>query len=385
MKNIAAFFLALALPAALCAQQAKQPAEAEQKAAAPAKPGQSAEIKVIQPGKATTAAEKAAAKAKPAAAAKAPAKSPIAAALKAEDKPASATKPAAAAAARPAAPAPAKKAPVVRPAGPVPGFVIKPGAPRVQPKDSSAGGFAVGKKHTVEKGDTLWDLSGKYYKNPFMWGRIYNANFKTVANPDRINPREELYIPDLTEIVLPYRRPAVPPSAAAEAKADEEEAAADGSLGGAAPGRQKASVKLSGVAMPGEMLRDFDRNFISEEMPEDQREWGSGVRVVPDSWNEDGVVTAKTKADDDFAEDGLSVTGELLEISMDKDDLVRPGDYLAIFLKGGEAYDKDGNYKGREIQPAGLAEVLSAEGSTVKARVIDATTAIFKGYIVKKK
>lgn len=389
MKNIAAFFLALALPAALCAQQAKQPAETEQKAAAPAKPGQAAEIKVIPPGKATTAAEKAAAAkpaaaksaAKPAAAAaKAPAKSPIAAAL-AGPKPAAAAAPAA----KPAA-APAKKAPVVRPAGPVPGLVIKPGAPRVQPKDSAAGGFAVGKKHTVEKGDTLWDLSGKYYKNPFMWGRIYNANIKTVANPDLINPREELYIPDLEEIVLPYRRPAVPPAAAPQAKAAEEESSEDDELfGGAAPGRQKASVKLSGVAMPGEMLRDFDRNFISEEMPEDQREWGSGLRVVPDSWSEDGVVTAKTKADDDFAEDGLSVTGELLEISMDKDDLVRPGDYLAIFLKGGEAYDKDGNYKGREIQPAGLAEVLSVDGSQVKARVIDATTAISKGYIVKKK
>lgn len=390
MKNTAAFFLALALPAALCAQQAKQPAEAEQKAAAPAKPGQAAEIKVIQPGKATTAAEKAAAAktAAPAApAAKADAKpaaaktlvqSPLSKALKAE------AKAAAAPAAKPAA-APEKKAAPVRPSGPVPGFVIRPGAPRVQPKDNAAGGFAVGKKHTVEKGDTLWDLSGKYYKNPFMWGRIYNANMKTVADPDRISPLEELYIPDLEEVVLPYRRPEPAAQAAAPEAAEERDGADDEFFGGAAPKAQKAQVKLSGVAMPGEILRDFDRDFISEEMPEDQREWGSGVRVVPDSWSEDGVVTAKTKAADDFADDGLSVTGEILEISMDKEGLARPGDYLAVFLKGGDAYDRDGNYKGREIQPAGLAEVISAEGTAVKARVIDATTAIFKGYIVKKK
>ena len=334
MKTIAAFYLALALPAALCAQQArlsdaKLPAEPVAASTAAARPAQSAEITVIRPGPAKTSAKPAAAQAK-------------------------------------------------RAAGPVPGLLIRPGAPRVQPKENAGGGFAVGKRHTVVRGDTLWDLSGKYYKNPFMWGRIYNANFRTVANPDRINPREELNIPDLEEIVLPYRRPAAAPAGEEEAY-DGEQAA------GGAPADRKAAVKLSGVALPGEILRDFDRDLISEEMPEDQREWGSGVRVVPDSWREDGVVTAKTRADDDFMDEGLSVTGEILDIDLDKDGQVRPGDYLAIFLRGGEAYDKAGHYKGREIQPAGLAEVISAEGTRVKARVIDATTAIFKGYIVKKK
>ena len=60
--------------------------------------------------------------------------------------------------------------------------------------------------YTVVKGDTPWDLSGKYYKNPFLWGKIYNANFRTVADPDRINPKEELIIPDINDIIIPCRR-----------------------------------------------------------------------------------------------------------------------------------------------------------------------------------
>lgn len=377
MKILNATFLVLALPAALLAQQAaltetKLPDET-------AKPAQSAEITVIQPGPAKTAAPAAAAPKTTAPAAKKAA----AAAAKPAAKPAGTGL-----VVRPGAPkvqpktsAPAPAA--ARATGPVKGFVIRPGAPRVQPKENAAGGFAVGKKHTVTKGDTLWDLSGKYYRNPFMWGRIYNANFKTVADPDRINPKEELYIPDLQEIVLPYRRPAV--VAAVPEEGDDGEGDGEGEDYSSAPARRKAAVSLSAVSMPGELLRDFDRNFISEEMPEDQREWGSGVRIVTDDWSEDGVVTAKLKDDDDFSSEGLSVTGETLEIDMEEDDAVRPGDYLAIFLKGGEAYDKAGNYKGREIQPAGLAEVLSVDGSVVKARVIDASTAISKGYIVKKK
>lgn len=358
--KIAATFLLVALPAALCAQQGtptSSPAEAGKTAVSEAKPA--AEITVIQPGPAKAEAKPAPVKAK----------SKFAAGISAGMK----TKavPAPAPAAKPTAPA---KTPAAA------GLVVRPGAPRVQPKDAKNGGFAVGKVHTVTKGDTLWDLSGKYYKNPFMWGRIYNANFKTVADPDLINPREELYIPDLEEVILPYRRM---PAAAAVVGDETGEDGENASPAAARPAR--ASVALSGLAAPGELLRDFDRDFISEEMPEDQREWGSGVRIVPDSWEEDGVVTSSLISDDPFAGDGLSVTGQTLEISMEDAGSVRPGDYLAIFLKGGDAYDKEGNYQGREIQPAGLAEVISVDGSEVKARVIDAVTAIAKGYIVKKK
>lgn len=245
-----------------------------------------------------------------------------------------------------------------------------------------SGGFVVGKMYTVVKGDTLWDLSGKYYKNPFLWGKIYNANFRTVANPDRINPKEELIIPDINDIIIPYRRSE---TAAAGTGAGEFAFAADDPEFGAASGGRAPAARKTGIPVPGEILRDFDRDFLSEEMPEDQKEWSDGMKIVSDNWSEDGEITAKLESDSNIMDESFSLSGEEIEISMNDSGLVKPGDYLAIYLKGGDAYSKSGKRLGRELQPAGLAEVVSSDGPTVRARVIDATTAIAKGYIVKKK
>lgn len=264
-----------------------------------------------------------------------------------------------------------------------PGF--SPGSLIVLPKEErSTGGFKVLKRHKVEKGDTLWDLSRKYYKDPFMWGRIYNANFSSVANPDRIYPKDEIVIPDVTEILIPYRR-ALPRTV--QAAAEMEAAASPAEDGSEDDGDDYVFTPgpvAKKKAAPGGQPGYSASNMLSEEMPEDQKEWADGVRIVPDSWREDGVITAKLKNDDPFLEEGLSLAGETLEISMNEPGAFRPGDYLAVYLRGADTYDKAGNRLGREVQPAGLAEVLSVDGSVAKARVIDATTGISKGYVVKK-
>lgn len=268
-------------------------------------------------------------------------------------------------------------------------FVAAAGLPR---EGLESGGFVVGKMYTVVKGDTLWDLSGKYYKNPFLWGKIYNANFKTVANPDLINPDDQLIIPDYDEIVIPYRRiEAAAAGAGTSAVGDTEfgeYAGPPAGQGAAVPAGKAgppAPAGKAGLPAPGEILKDFDRNFLSEEMPEDQKEWSDGMKVVPDSWSEDGVISAKLASNSGSMDESFSLSGEEVEIVLSGSVRVRPGDYLAIYLKGGDAYAKSGKRLGRELQPAGLAEVVSVDGSLVRARVIDATTAISKGYIVKKK
>ena len=371
MKKISLVILACSLPVWLCAQEAK-PVDVEfpEAAAAPA----------TAP---TVAVKKEAAPAEPV-------KTEAAAPQKAEK--------AAAAGKKPVSRSPA-------PAGPR--NPAKPGDRLVLPKEDPAsrvltsefaaaagiphealesGGFVVGKMYTVVKGDTLWDLSGKYYKNPFLWGKIYNANFRTVANPDRINPREELIIPDINDIVVPYRRSE---TAAADTGAGQFVFAGDdpefGTAPGAASGARTPAARKTGIPAPGEILMEFDRDFLSEEMPEDQKEWSDGMKIVPDDWSEDGEITDKLTGESGSMDDSFSLSGEEIEISMNDSGMVKPGDYLAIYLKGGDAYAKSGKRLGRELQPAGLAEVVSAEGTTVRARVIDATTAIAKGYIVKKK
>ena len=275
-----------------------------------------------------------------------------------------------------AAPAPKSAAPVRTVAAPAP--APKPAAPVKTVAAAAPSGLQAGKTHKVTGGDTLWDLSGKYYQDPYKWGKIYNANLQTVENPDRIYPSEELLIPDITEEV----RPVMKPAAISGSDTFREPGVSVSET--AQPAVTAAAAPRPAPARSGDLFKDSD-DQLSEEMPEHHKEWASGVKIVPEGWREDGVITAKIKNDDDFLSESMAVSGEMLRIAMTGSEAVKPGDYLAVYLKGSMAYDKAGKELGREVQPAGLAEVVSVDGPEVKARVIEAVTAITKGFIVKKK
>jgi hypothetical protein len=51
--------------------------------------------------------------------------------------------------------------------------------------------------HTVIRDDTLWDLSERYYSNPFEWRLIWEANRTVIDDPNLIYPDQVLTIPGL--------------------------------------------------------------------------------------------------------------------------------------------------------------------------------------------
>ena len=53
--------------------------------------------------------------------------------------------------------------------------------------------------HIIVEGDTLWDLAGRYFENPFLWPQLWDAN-RYVENPHLIYPGDPLSIPDLDVI-----------------------------------------------------------------------------------------------------------------------------------------------------------------------------------------
>src|SRR3989338_9070005 len=50
------------------------------------------------------------------------------------------------------------------------------------------------KVHIVKEKDTLWDISKKYLNNPFKWEEVWDKN-KSIANPNRIYPGDNIVIP----------------------------------------------------------------------------------------------------------------------------------------------------------------------------------------------
>lgn len=54
--------------------------------------------------------------------------------------------------------------------------------------------------YTVQKGDSLWKISEKFYGDGNQWTRIHEANRDRIDDPDRIQPGWELTIPEAGEV-----------------------------------------------------------------------------------------------------------------------------------------------------------------------------------------
>ncbi len=52
-----------------------------------------------------------------------------------------------------------------------------------------------GRKHTVQKGDTLYSLARKYYNDPKRWKEIWEANKGAIPDKDKLRVGTELAIP----------------------------------------------------------------------------------------------------------------------------------------------------------------------------------------------
>ena len=52
-------------------------------------------------------------------------------------------------------------------------------------------GQYVPETHTAKRGDTLWDLSAKYFGNPYNWSRVWSYN-RQIANPHWIYPGDHI-------------------------------------------------------------------------------------------------------------------------------------------------------------------------------------------------
>lgn len=56
-------------------------------------------------------------------------------------------------------------------------------------------GQSVPDGHTVRRGDTLWEISGRYYQNPYQWPKLW-ANNPQIQNPHWIYPGDRVSLRD---------------------------------------------------------------------------------------------------------------------------------------------------------------------------------------------
>ncbi len=68
-----------------------------------------------------------------------------------------------------------------------------------------------GGTYIIKQGDTLWDISNMFLKDPFLWPFIWKAN-PYIANPDLIYPGNRLAIPGIGPVERAMQAPAEPAS-----------------------------------------------------------------------------------------------------------------------------------------------------------------------------
>ncbi len=66
-------------------------------------------------------------------------------------------------------------------------------------------------EYIIKKGDTLWDISNTFFKDPFLWPFIWKAN-PSIANPDLIYAGNKLVIPSLAPLERAMQKPTPEPT-----------------------------------------------------------------------------------------------------------------------------------------------------------------------------
>jgi hypothetical protein len=77
------------------------------------------------------------------------------------------------------------------------------------------------KDYTIQRGDTLWDITNKELQDPFLWPKVWKEN-PCIENPDLIYPKQTIRIPlyllqkEIVPEIKPVAKPVMKPESPKE-------------------------------------------------------------------------------------------------------------------------------------------------------------------------
>ena len=229
-------------------------------------------------------------------------------------------------------------------------------------------------EYTVQKGDTLWDLSQKFLNNPWYWPKIWSLN-PSIENPHWIYPGNKLNVTAGQGGAPAQVEAGEPP----QQGAGETNDSADESLP-VAPPSDGADFAVAGsdareLAASNRAVSASGR--LSFTPPSVMTVRVSGL-ISPEERAQAGVL------DGSFEEKELLANYDTAYVHFKQDPGVKVGDKLIIFRPDGDIVDPTTHKKlAEKTVTEGVARVVGINASSYTVQIEDASEEIGRGDLVR--
>lgn len=172
--------------------------------------------------------------------------------------------------------------------------------------------MSIKKVHTVQTGDTLWDICTTYFGDPYVWPRIWSYNPK-ITNPNWIYPGDTLWlVPPMLEPTTAMAESGPPNAAQLAAARRRADAILSRNRGFVDSKVLAQSGVVSGAQKEITLLSQFDEAYVAFEQNKDVQ--------VGDEFAAYRILKAVNAVDDPETEVGklVEILGAVRVISFDK-------------------------------------------------------------------
>lgn len=215
--------------------------------------------------------------------------------------------------------------------------------------------------YTIKKGDTLWDISAKFLKDPFLWPKLWQRN-PYITNPHWIYPGNPVRLSPIEEV-----KKEEPPKVVEEEPKEVKEV--------------KSEVAEVKKVEPPPVVEKKPEVIAEQKSVEEKRvihEIRSAGFIAGFDYKGIGFVLDSKEGKSLMAE------GDVLYLSFKTAEPVSVGNKYTIFRASDIIRDPVTEKKiGRKYSISGNIEIIDQFGNFYTARVLEAFDAIYKGDMIQ--
>jgi len=228
--------------------------------------------------------------------------------------------------------------------------------------------------YTIKQGDTLWDISSKFLKDPFLWPKLWQRN-PYITNPHWIYPGQLIHLPtpeDLKKVEETRPREG-PPKAVVEEKPKEvaveekpKEAVAEAEVKKVEPPPIEKKIEVVAEAKPAMRKREVFPEVRSAGFLSDIKFRGIGT-----------ILDSKEGKN-------LMAQGDIVYLAFRTSKPIMVGDKYTVFrVSEVVRHPATGQEIGRKYNIIGNVQIIDQHGNFFTARVIEAFDGILIGDMIQ--